>query len=213
MRLAALKYMVCGALLMAPLSACKQVDGERCQIDSDCEDGLICCVLLDKDNKLAGYTCREKSKCIATDTGVPDSKVIDGGKTPDKKVTTKDSAPGEKTTTKDATPESPAPTCKDNKQNGKETDVDCGGVTCPACADGKGCTAGTDCTSKVCDTTATPTVCKKASCTDKVKNGDETDEDCGGATCAKCALGKECKVNGDCASGTCDTTKTPAVCK
>ena len=31
-----------------------------------------------------------------------------------------------------ATPDAPLPTCKDGKQNGAETDVDCGGGTCPA---------------------------------------------------------------------------------
>src|SRR4030095_6026889 len=35
-----------------------------------------------------------------------------------------------------------APTCNDGIQNGSETDVDCGGGGCPACANGKGCCAG-----------------------------------------------------------------------
>ena len=40
-------------------------------------------------------------------------------------------------------------------------------------------------------------------CTNGVKNGDETDVDCGGATCAKCADGKMCLGGGDCQSGDC----------
>ena len=28
-------------------------------------------------------------------------------------------------------PDAPLPTCTDNKQNGSETDIDCGGGTCP----------------------------------------------------------------------------------
>ncbi|MEK6816610.1 MAG: hypothetical protein AABY09_03280 [Nanoarchaeota archaeon] len=40
------------------------------------------------------------------------------------------------------------------------------------------------------------------SCTDEVKNGAETDVDCGDG-CAKCALGKLCIVNTDCASDVC----------
>jgi len=32
-------------------------------------------------------------------------------------------------------PDLPPPTCTDGKQNGDETDMDCGGATCPACAD------------------------------------------------------------------------------
>ena len=52
--------------------------------------------------------------------------------------------------------------CSDKVKNGSESDVDCGG-TCPACADGKACGAGTDCTSGVC----TAGKCTGASCTDK----------------------------------------------
>ncbi len=45
-------------------------------------------------------------------------------------------------------------------------------------------------------------------CTDRSKNGLETDKDCGGASgCAKCALGKKCSVGSDCASGTCKSKK------
>ncbi len=42
-----------------------------------------------------------------------------------------------------------------------------------------------------------------ATCTDTLKNGDETDADCGGAKCPACALGRACKVDGDCATGKC----------
>lgn len=45
-------------------------------------------------------------------------------------------------------------TCTDALKGGKETDVDCGGgivSTCPACANGKACTIGSDCQSGVCD--------------------------------------------------------------
>ncbi|MEZ4225770.1 MAG: plastocyanin/azurin family copper-binding protein [Polyangiaceae bacterium] len=40
------------------------------------------------------------------------------------------------------------------------------------------------------------------SCSDNVKNGTETDVDCGG-TCPKCANGKACTQNGDCTSAQC----------
>ena len=62
----------------------------------------------------------------------------------------------------DATAPDAAPTCTDSKKNGAETDVDCGGGTCPACANTKECKANTDCTSGNCDTTVTPNVCKVA---------------------------------------------------
>ena len=42
------------------------------------------------------------------------------------------------------------------------------------------------------------------SCTDGKKNGAETDTDCGGGTCPKCALQKACATGTDCVSGLCD---------
>ena len=45
---------------------------------------------------------------------------------------------------------SPVATCSDDVQNGDETDVDCGGPVCPACADGKKCVLSRDCASSVC---------------------------------------------------------------
>lgn len=72
-------------------------------------------------------------------------------------------------------------TCTDGKKNGKETDIDCGGPTCPACADEKTCKSGTDCSSGVC----TNSICQAPSCTDGVKNGNEIGVDCGGS-CPSC---------------------------
>lgn len=43
---------------------------------------------------------------------------------------------------------------------------------------------------------ATPGKCR---CEDGVKNADESDVDCGGATCARCGGGKTCGGDGDCA--------------
>src|SRR5262249_51640046 len=45
--------------------------------------------------------------------------------------------------------------------------------------------------------------CQAVGCTDGVKNGAETDIDCGGATCPKCAQGKGCGVNSDCTTNNC----------
>jgi len=42
-----------------------------------------------------------------------------------------------------------------------------------------------------------------STCSDGVKNGSETDVDCGGGTCAACANGRSCSVATDCTSGTC----------
>ncbi len=66
-------------------------------------------------------------------------------------------------------------------KNGKETDIDCGGPICPACADEKTCKIGTDCSSGVCAVG----FCQAPSCVDQVKNGGETGVDCGGS-CSPC---------------------------
>ena len=93
--------------------------------------------------------------------------------------------------------------CLDGKQDGSETDVDCGG-TCTRCVDGKKCTSGADCASSTC----TAGVCAEPTCTDKAKDGKETDLDCGG-TCSPCADGKGCAFASDCASGVC----TAGICQ
>ena len=85
------------------------------------------------------------------------------------------------------------PTCTDKLQNGDESDVDCGGATCPACAHLKKCNKSGDCLSGVCD----KGICQKPSCSDKVQNGDESDVDCGGATCPGCADTKNCNKPAD----------------
>jgi len=86
----------------------------------------------------------------------------------------------------------------DQVRNGRETDVDCGGGICPACAAQAGCAVGADCESGVCSAGA----CAVPSCNDKIKNGDEIDIDCGG-TCGKCGPNKECGGDKDCKSGMC----------
>lgn len=83
------------------------------------------------------------------------------------------------------------------------------GVMCSDGALGKLCngagscveclTAG-DCTSGVC----TAQVCAAPTCMDGVKNGSESDVDCGGGGCSTCANGDTCAVNGDCTSTVCD---------
>jgi hypothetical protein len=85
----------------------------------------------------------------------------------------------------------PVPTCTDGVRNGNETDVDCGGPTCPKCANGKACAAGTDCQSGVC--TNNVCVAPAASCSDTRCGGD----------CPPCANGQTCAGGPDCQSGHC----------
>ena len=51
-------------------------------------------------------------------------------------------------------------------------------------------------------------VCQKTSCTDKVKNGTETDVDCGGE-CKACEVGKGCALAADCTEGVCIASTCP----
>ncbi|MFO0665895.1 MAG: hypothetical protein U0174_18230 [Polyangiaceae bacterium] len=96
-----------------------------------------------------------------------------------------------------------APTCTDGTMNGDEVDLDCGGSACPKCDVQKNCKVSADCTSGVCTNAGAGLKCQPPSCTDGVKNGTETDTDCGGASCGKCDDGKNCAAKGDCVSDVC----------
>ncbi|MBI4450494.1 hypothetical protein HY642_00840 [Candidatus Woesearchaeota archaeon] len=96
-------------------------------------------------------------------------------------------------------------TCLNGAQDSGETDVDCGGP-CQKCTFGKHCGTGGDCSSGLCDAnnkcTAPP-----ADCTNGIRDGDETDVDCGGNDCPEdCDNGKACTEPDDCKSGFCDAT-------
>jgi len=91
--------------------------------------------------------------------------------------------------------------CEDGLKDGVETDVDCGGGVCQSCADGKGCKQGSDCNSNICN--ASSGICAGTLCMDGLKDGTETDVDCGGASCPHCLGGKSCDGDGDCLSGVC----------
>jgi len=91
--------------------------------------------------------------------------------------------------------------CMDGVLDGAETDVDCGGGTCPTCAGGKACKVGSDCDTGACD--AIMHTCLASMCFDQQKDGNETDVDCGGA-CAGCPVGKVCFSDQDCATQACD---------
>lgn len=47
-------------------------------------------------------------------------------------------------------------------------------------------------------------------CTDRVLNQDETDIDCGGATCHSCGAGARCAADRDCGSGRCTAGRCDA---
>jgi hypothetical protein len=92
--------------------------------------------------------------------------------------------------------------CADHRQDGTETDIDCGGAgSCPPCVTGLKCLADSDCTSNACD--ALSLTCVNGQCNDHRKDGLETDVDCGGNVCLACARGMSCNTNFDCASAFC----------
>ncbi|HTJ83727.1 MAG TPA: hypothetical protein VL400_18535, partial [Polyangiaceae bacterium] len=86
----------------------------------------------------------------------------------------------------------------------------CGGGTkvCTAAGDCVDCVDDLDCLSLVCDMTTN--TCSPASCGDAVKNGTETDLNCGGTACPPCDNGAMCLVNTDCVSNKCATTCQPS---
>ena len=80
-----------------------------------------------------------------------------------------------------------------------ETGFNCGGP-CSPCFMGNPCKVGSDCLSGVC----TQGTCQGATCSDGVRNNDETGPDCGGPpNCPRCPAGKGCKLPSDCLSGVC----------
>jgi hypothetical protein len=76
-------------------------------------------------------------------------------------------------------------------------DVCDGAGTCMDCVNDGDCNVAS---SLVCDRAAKTCV---LSCPDGIKNGAETDVDCGGAACPDCSDGKVCSAAGDCSSNVC----------
>jgi len=79
--------------------------------------------------------------------------------------------------------------------------VDCGGPNAPKCDDGRSCTTHDECASGWCS--ESDKTCRTPRSDDGVKNGKETDVDCGGPDAPKCAEGKRCLVDSDC-NGACN---------
>jgi len=124
------------------------------------------------------------------------------------------------------------PGCNNNAQDGDETDVDCGGGSCPPCANGLDCEVYSDCQSRFCDSGGgtggasaggaggtggagggavgggTPSGGTCAPCASAADCAPVTDAWCdpntAGGTCAdKVADGGPCTVGEQCLSGNC----------
>ena len=89
------------------------------------------------------------------------------------------------------------------------SDSDCGQGLCfnarcyaPCAAGGNQCSrAGASCIGRGSNLHCVPVI--PASCADQVRNGQESDIDCGGPSCAPCAAGLACAVERDCESRSC----------
>jgi len=94
----------------------------------------------------------------------------------------------------------------DGVKNLDETGIDCGGPTAAVarCAPGQGCAATTDCNNVLCNVGTR--VCDPPTSTDGLKNGTETDIDCGGGAptmAPGCPDDQKCTVDKDCSSAFC----------
>ena len=110
------------------------------------------------------------------------------------------------------------PTCTDLTQNGDETDLDCGGESCPACANGEDCLQNIDCDSGFCDPSATtdaggsdgaggtssaaPGLCAPCTMHEQCDGGAHCDFDAGACVPYK-SLGDGCSSEDECGSGHC----------
>jgi hypothetical protein len=97
-----------------------------------------------------------------------------------------------------------APTCHDGVKNGAEAGVDCGVACAAPCPNGSACLVDADCASLVCGGAPGSLTCALPTCHDSVKNGAETDFDCGGGCPQKCPTFYGCLVDADCIGGLCD---------
>lgn len=97
--------------------------------------------------------------------------------------------------------------CTNGVRDGSETDVDCGGAACPACALGKKCSTVSDCENGECDAASKICVCKRLTCADVTATCGTLSDGCGGTiTCAgTCSAGI-------CYNGRCCTPRTKAEC-
>jgi hypothetical protein len=75
----ALPLLVLGFFVLLLASGCKQGEGDRCQLDSDCEDGLVCCVdAKDPTGRNQGGICKPAGKCEETPADAGLDGTLDG---------------------------------------------------------------------------------------------------------------------------------------
>jgi hypothetical protein len=87
-------------------------------------------------------------------------------------------------------------TCSNAVHDNQETAVDCGGPNCAPCANQHTCARNSDCQSGDCY--GANELCVALTCSDMVKDGSESDVDCGGPDCVGCSSGQACVTWRDC---------------
>lgn len=178
-------------------------DGKKCNVAADCKSGVC-----------TGGVCQVPSPTDGVKNG--DETGIDCGGAKAKKcpqgegcLTTADC---DNVKCDEVTKKCLGPSHEDGIKNLDETGPDCGGPTAPKrCATGEGCNGDDDCDNVRCDTTAKK--CKAPANDDGLKNGTETDVDCGGGAptnarrCNDFPTAESCDVDADCASTFCSFKK------
>jgi hypothetical protein len=94
--------------------------------------------------------------------------------------------------------------CDNGEKDTGEADIDCGGICSIKCEIGDKCIFNSDCITGLCNQSTK--LCRGATCFDLIKDGGETDIDCGGNCSTKCEEGKSCLNNSDCRSNICINT-------
>ena len=145
---------------------------------------------------LAEQPTKDCLKAVCDGAGAPRSIPDDGDKPDDSNDCTDDTCAAGIPT---FTPKAAGSTCAMG-----------GGKKCSAASTCVECLAAGDCASLVC--AAMTSTCSPAGCGDAVKNGSETDLDCGGAACPPCATGKTCAVASDCVGGLCSSLLCAPTC-
>ncbi len=95
--------------------------------------------------------------------------------------------------------------CIDGLQTAPETDVDCGGGSCPTCDNGKHCGIAADCKSARCAAGTCAPCAAAADCA--------AGQACAAGVCGRCTVGAQCRQNEVCrADGTCGACLATSEC-
>ncbi len=169
-------------------------DGLECRVDTDCQSGVC-----GDDDRCAAPSCSDDVKNGA-ETGTDCGFDSECGLCAIGRDCEQDRDCGDGLCISDVC--APA-LCANKTIDEAEADVDCGGP-CPPCKDGYHCAVSDDCESNACSPDDSNELrCKAATCDDGVRNGDESDTDCGGSCVKPCDIGRLCTRAEDCAEKVC----------